>query len=319
MASDAHASFQAKVDESADYLSSADAERSFARDPYWPKWNSPWWHMTLMWELGAAKRIPDVALKRLVDALKTRYIHFFPFTEREIPAGVDPISGIMCHCGMGTVYQILRAAGIDVDAELPWMRKWFVQYQMEDGGWNCDEAAYIKAEPKSSVVSTLPVLESLLCIEDRSQEETQALDAGAHYLIKRNLVRSMKSADVINDAWLQLTFPRFYEYDILRGFAFCVNWAKQRNKPLSAEFVDHAVAIIESKIIGNANDATGLPVERQYYKTVDTRLKNENGEWTKGPSSEFPLLVWASQIGQISPSLTYSWNSALTDLKRLSH
>src|SRR5262249_7737373 len=149
MRTEAHARFQARVDESVDYLSSSAAEDSFANDPYWPKWNSPWWHMTLMWEMGAVKRIPDVALKRLVDALKTRYIHFFPFAEAEIPAGVDPVSGIMCHCGMGTAYQILRDAGINIDKELPWIRKWIVQYQLNDGGWNCDEAAYTKAEPKS--------------------------------------------------------------------------------------------------------------------------------------------------------------------------
>ena len=41
-----------------DYLASAAALASLARDPYWPKWDSPWWHMALLHELGLSPMIP---------------------------------------------------------------------------------------------------------------------------------------------------------------------------------------------------------------------------------------------------------------------
>jgi hypothetical protein len=309
MATTAHARFEEQLKPSIEYLGSAEAQRSFDYDPYWPKWNSPWWHMTLLWELGAAGRIPPQALQRLMKALQTKYLQFFPLTEAEIPPGVDPISEIMCHCGLGTAYQILKAASVDVDRELPWIRKWMVQYQIADGGWNCDEAAYTKAQPKSSVVSSLPILESLLTMTNRSDKENQALDAGAEYILKRRFVRSLKSGEVINPDWLQLTFPRFYEYDLLRGLSFCVKWANQRQKPLPKQTIEEAFSIIKAKVISQ-NDRTGLPVERQFYKSEKTRIKDDNGVWTTTHSSDFSLLVWVSQMDQISPPLTFIWNRA---------
>ena len=315
MTSAAHARFMNQVISSVDYLKSAEAMTSLDTDTYWPKWNSPWWHMTLLWELDSVYLIPEVALQRVVADLNGRYVHFFPFTEAELPAGVDPISGVMCHCGLGTMYQILRASGSNVDEQLPWIRKWILQYQMNDGGWNCDEANYVKAEHTSSMVSTLPMLESLLAIENRTEQETQALDAGAAYLLQRRLFRSSKTGAVLNEDWLKLTFPRFYSYDILRGLSFCVKWAAQRSKPLPPA-IDEAVELIKQKVV-TQDDRTGVPIERQFYKSCDTRIKDASGKWTKSPSSTFPLLEWCGQAGHISPSLTHEWNNVLSILKMM--
>ena len=312
--SPAHLRFQKQLESSIGYLNSSEAQRSLDNDPYWPKWNNPWWHMTLMWELGAASSIPTSARDRLLTALQKQYIHFFPLTEAEVPAGVDPISGIMCHCGLGTAYQILRTTGVDVDAKLPWVREWFVKYQLPDGGWNCDETAYTRAQPKSSVVSTLPVLESLLAISDRSPEETNALDAGAEYLVKRRLVHSLTTGEVINEDWLRLTFPRFYEYDVLRGLSFCIEWAAQRGKQLPGTSIEAACRVVENKTVV-IDGSAGLPVERQFHKNCDTRVKDELGNWSKRPSSEFPLLRWTSQVGEISPTLTHIWKRSLATLQ----
>lgn len=313
-----HVRFQKQLAESIDYLESDAAQKSFEVDPYWPKWNSPWWHMTLLWELGASASIPASAVERLVHSLKNDYIQFFPFTASDLPEGIDPISDVMCHCGLGTAYQILKSAGVKVDEELPWVREWFTRYKMADGGWNCDEAAYTRTNPKSSIVSTLPILEALLSIHARTQEETDALDAGADYLLKRRLVRSLQTGEIINQDWLQLTFPRFYEYDLLRGLSFCVAWAAQRKKPLASAAIKEALELLESKLLA-VNGVTGLPVERQFYKSCNSRFKDASGKWTKGPSTDFPLLRWASQVGQISPTLTFAWRNALATLARIEY
>src|SRR6185369_16599912 len=122
------------------------------------------------------------------------------------------------HCQLGCVFQVLVACGVDVDARLPWIRPWFLRYQLPDGGLNCDEEAYTKATPRSSIVSTLPPLEAILLGTKRAftPGEEKFLDRGARYLLDRRLWRSVsKGGAVIDESWRRVAFPRFYFYDLL--------------------------------------------------------------------------------------------------------
>ena len=143
------------IERSKKYLNSAAALQSIDRDPYWPKWDSPWWHMRLLHEMGLAHEIPQITIQKMVHTLKSHYLPHFPKTSDEMPPGTDPFLKVACHCAVGSMYQVLFAAGIDVDSELPWMRPWMIHYQLPDGGLNCDEQAYNKENPKSSIVSTI--------------------------------------------------------------------------------------------------------------------------------------------------------------------
>ncbi|MBL7671447.1 MAG: hypothetical protein JNM39_13260 [Bdellovibrionaceae bacterium] len=57
-----------------EYLSSPGALDSIERDPYWPKWDSPWWHMSLLNEMDLAKEIPKASISKMVQVLKTHYL-----------------------------------------------------------------------------------------------------------------------------------------------------------------------------------------------------------------------------------------------------
>jgi len=149
------------VAETVAYLASPAAVGSIAADPYWPKWDSPWWRMTLLWELGLARLIPPPVVEAMVNAVDTHYLRLFPVREEELPPGCDPHRQVLCHCAAGTMMQVLYACGVDLDVRLPWMRPWLHQYQLPDGGLNCDEGAYVTSL-KSSTVSTLPPLEAVL-------------------------------------------------------------------------------------------------------------------------------------------------------------
>ena len=201
------------LDKSRFYLSSPDALKSIERDPYWPKWDSPWWHMLLLHELGLTKEIPAAAVKKMVETLKSHYLPTFQIDSKDIPEGVDPIRKGACHCAIGSVYQVLFSYGVDVDLELPWMRPWFLRYQLPDGGLNCDENAYTKQSPKSSIVSTLPCLEAILFCHTKnlSPDESSFLDKGANYLLRQQLFRKISTEEIINKNWLEVKFPRFYE------------------------------------------------------------------------------------------------------------
>lgn len=66
------------LEESIHYLSTSEAQESIKRDPYWPKWDSPWWHMSVLKEMGLADRIPKPAVDTMVQVLKNHYLPVLP-------------------------------------------------------------------------------------------------------------------------------------------------------------------------------------------------------------------------------------------------
>lgn len=47
----------------------------------------------------------------------------------------------------------------------------------------------------------------------------EALERGFRYLMAHRLARSIRTGEVIGPHWLTPIWPRFYEYDLLRGTA----------------------------------------------------------------------------------------------------
>ena len=202
------------------YLSSDEALKSLDRNLYWPKWDSPWWHMSLVHELGKTKRIPQEIITKMIEKLNDMPQKIFPV--RGEGSTTDPYA---CHCMIGNMFQILWAWGVDIDDELPWMRPFLLKYQMSDGGLSCDHQAYaITEECPSSMVGTIAVFEAILTCVSRphTAEEIQFLNKAANFLIQRELVQGSSSsfnAEEVESAaaWGDLCFPRFYFYDHLRG------------------------------------------------------------------------------------------------------
>lgn len=294
-------------------LAGEGARGSIAADAYWPKWDSPWWRMTLLFEAGRADAVPASAVAALADALG-RYHTEFPFRIEDVPDGVDPIRGIMCHCALGTVDRVLTACGVDVDRAFCWIRPWYLRYQMADGGYNCDEAAYLRERPRSSVVSTLPPAEALLARAQLAPAEAAALDRAAAYLIERRLFRSVSRAGaVIDAAWLEPAFPRFYEYDVLRGLTFLARWARRLDRRIDAAAVVEAVEALSQRTRGGGALAAG----RRAWAGAKT-FTLEGGAWTKGhPARAFPLLEAVGEPGAPSAFLTAEWRATARDLTEL--
>jgi hypothetical protein len=312
-------SFRAALDETLAYLDSPGALASVQTDAYWPKWDSPWWRMLLLHELGLTHAIPERVVRALARALATEYLPTFPFKLEDVPPGRDPARHVACHCQLGTMYQVIVARGVDLDAEAPWIRPWFVRYQLADGGLNCDEEAYLRPIPRSSVVSTLPALEAVLLAAPRplSPEEIAFLDGGARYLIRRRLLRSVsKGGGLIDEDWLRPTFPRFYHYDVLRGLAWLVRWALELGRELPEAAVSEAVSVIERLV-----RAGTLPVGRRAWEGARTRFRDEAGEWRSGAEARqaagFALLEEVSVVGAPSPWLTRTWTETQAGLARL--
>jgi hypothetical protein len=293
------------INKSLTYLSSREAYASIQRDPYWPKWDSPWWHMCLLHELGLSDQIPKSIVNTMVDKLKNHYLPIFPIHASEIPAGTDPYRHIACHCAVGNMYQVLFACKVDVDHQLPWMRDWILKYQLPDGGLNCDESAYTKPHPKSSIVTTIACLEAILFCHQKAltKNEVEFLNRGANYLLKQKLFRKVTTGEVIDKNWLEIKFPRFYEYDFLRGYYFLVKW-NQKSGLIIPETLIHEV----QELVATQMTSEGLRLRR--YNLFDRNSYNQNtdGTWAWGDASEFDLMKSFSFDGSICPQLTTKWN-----------
>ncbi len=309
---DREGAFAAALAETLDYLGSPAALAAVAADAYWPKWNGPWWRMLLLHELGLADRIPRPLARALASALAERFVPFFPSSPAQVPAGMDPIRNVACHCQLGCMYQVLVACGVDLDSAVPWVRPWFVRYQLPDGGLNCDDGAYARPGGKSSVVSTLPPLEAILYSAPRplSAPEVRFLDAGARYLIERRLFRSVSRAGaVMDEKFLRPCFPRFYDYDVLRGLTFLVRWVRELGRELPEGATKEAVELLE-----RAGPAGELGPSRRACADAKTFVL-EQGQWVKGRAAmTFALLDEVGEPGRVSPWLSKSWREARAGL-----
>lgn len=284
------------------YLGSAKARESLARDPYWPKWDSPWWHMTLLHELDRADAIPLEAAEAMFAAIEAKYPRWFPNPREPLPEGKDYHRDGLCHCGLGNIAQALEARGLDLEARAPWIRAWFLRYQLPDGGLNCDEKAYEKGT-SSSIQSTVPALEAVLSApRPLSPAEEEFVDRGAEYLIARRLAFRRSDGKPMSEEFLTLCFPRFYDYDVLRGLSFLADWSRLRRRLVPREAVADVMAAVAARFPDGK-----IRVERPGLGAEGSLNPTEGGAWARGAASSFPLLDSARRAGSESPALTRRW------------
>ena len=261
------------------------------------KWDGPWWHMATLFEMGESRKVPRAAAERALELLKRGAWPRFVITAEDAPGSeADRAKMDCCHCELGVFYMVLSSCGFEVDRDLPWIRPWFLEHQLPDGGLNCEPSAY-GGSRKSSVVSTLPPLEAVLFFTRReyTAAEAEFLDEGARYLIEHRLVCSKKDGTVINEEWLKPFFPRFFEYDILRGMYFLAEWSRRRGKGLPGDLIEEGL-----HRIGRYTGKSGVVIGR--------RVNDENGGWN---GRSFPLLQSVSELGKESPYLTRQLNAVV--------
>ena len=293
---------------SVEYLASDAAQRSLDADTYWPKWDSPWWHMLLLWELGEARRTPARAVSKMVEGLAALRVKIFPIRAHELPDGADPYREVSCHCAVGSIHQVLEACGVDVDRAVPWIPRWLTGYQMADGGLNCDSDAYlVTGECPSSMVATVPIFEALLGRRDSTPAERLAVERAARFLIDRELVEGSRSLHTAAErdaapAGLEPCFPRFYFYDVLRGLAALVRWVEVGG----GSFPLQAVGKVIEHLVVAFPDGVVRPRRRAF--AGKTTLVLRDGVWVREPASTFPLLEVASVVGEPSEALSRQWS-----------
>lgn len=300
------------IDASASWLGADAAVASLRADPYWPKWDGPWWQMLALHELGHAGRIPQRTVEVMVEVLDALPLHTFPIREEDWPPGADRRRASLCHCAVGCIDQLLAACGVEVDQTLPWFSSWYGRYQMADGGYNCDARAYLVAyECASSMVGTVPLFEAMV-----RRAPSDCCDRAAAMLISRRLVdgsatRHNASEREAARAWSDPCFPRFYFYDVLRGAAVLARWAVDHQRTLPLQAIQPAVA----QLLARAGDGV-VRIGRVGWRDKTTRIPDDNwaARHVARPST---IAALSSQVGEPNAALTRHWAQLRADLVQL--
>lgn len=109
--------------------------------------------------------------------------------------------------------------------------------QLADGGWNCEAEL---GSVRSSFDTTMCVLDGLLAVERAHGDATvrAARLRGLEYLLERRLFRRASTGEVVDPAYLELAFPYYWHYDVLRALDH-VRAAGDPPDPRMAEAVEH--------------------------------------------------------------------------------
>jgi hypothetical protein len=128
-------------------------------------------------------------------------------------AGQHYFDGEVEPCINGRTIEAGAYFGVDV---APLVTR-IVDERLADGGWNCEAE---NGSVRSSFDTTISVLEGLLAHEEAagpSAAVTEALHTGQEYLLERRLFRRKTTGEIVDPAYLELAFPYYWHYDVLRG------------------------------------------------------------------------------------------------------
>ncbi len=128
-------------------------------------------------------------------------------------------------------------------------------------------------------------------------------------MIKRQLTlgsatRHNAAEQIAARQWHAPCFPRFYQYDILRGLDALLAWAKRANRDLPAGITDTLTGQIDRRFPNGT-----IKIERRFCEGHGTITRRPDGTWdnTQQPALSFPLLDAVSVIGAASPYLSRQW------------
>jgi hypothetical protein len=83
-------------------------------------------------------------------------------------------------------------------------------------------------------------------------------------------------------------FPRFFEYDVLRGMSYLVEWAERRQQPMPLDVLQEGLRCLAGS------------VDDQQVR-IGAQVFGERGRWQ---SDSFPLLELVGSVGTLSPYLS---------------
>jgi hypothetical protein len=179
------------------------------------------------------------------------------------------------------------ALGTYFDQDVDGVVARLLKEQLEDGGWNC----WVEyGSVRSSFATTINVLEGLLAHErvtGGSAESITARRRGEEYLLERKLFRRKSTGEVVDEAWLQFSFPTRWHYDVLRALDY---FRAAGDRP--DQRVDEAIHLLRSK---QQPDGTWL-LENTHPGDVHFTLEDGDGRPSRWNTLRaLRVLAWYEQ------------------------
>ncbi len=182
--------------------------------PYVPKYKSSYWTVMVLGNLGIDKTCDEVAKA-------CEFIFQFQLEDGGFPCeNIGTGRESQLSCLTGNMVAALVRLGYENDSRVKRAVNWLVRIQNRDGGWLCP---YWKAHAKDRhgcFMGTICPLEAFSEIRstDLKKELTASISNGAEFLLMHRLFKAdHHNYRIINQAWLELGFPWFFSYNILRG------------------------------------------------------------------------------------------------------
>lgn len=112
------------------------------------------------------------------------------------------------------------ANGVWLGVDVAGLADWFVEHQLEDGGWNCE---WVEGSHRSSFHSTLNALEGILWYE-RVVRGDDRLRAARHqaqeYLLQRRLLYTRRTGEQVGPWVGHFAYPFRWPYTALRALDY---------------------------------------------------------------------------------------------------
>ena len=216
---------------------------------YGPKWIST--HYTML-ELKYMAIDPDNA------AYHTGLCHIMDHEWRTTEM-TEPRDGLDI-CVLGMVVG-LAVYGRSHDVRIFEMVDYILEHQMPDGGWNCSWDNKRRPTHKSSLHTTLTVLEAFdLYLSSGYTHQSETIKAmivdAETFILKKNLFRSVRTGEIINPDFIKFHYPMRWKYDAFRALEYFAT-AGRPYEPRMQEAIDIVIKGMKKGFISKGSQYSG--------------------------------------------------------------
>ncbi len=133
------------------------------------------------------------------------------------------------------------------DERMNEMVDYILAHRFPDGGWNCNWNSLTRPASKSSLHTTISVLEAFRDYLKngygyRRQEVASSVPFAEDFILRKHMFRSERTGAVINDAFTKCHYPERWHYDLFRGLEYFQSVQKPYDDRMS-----EALDIVENR------------------------------------------------------------------------
>jgi len=162
------------------------------------------WSLNALREWGvAAEHLKDTAQK--LEATCQWEYEDLPYWSGEVDCCIN-------------AFTLANGAWLGVDVSK--LADWFLEHQLEDGGWNCE---WVEGAVKSSFHSTLNALIGLLEYEQITSQDNRisaARKRAEEYLLQRKLMFRLSNEQAVGEWVTEFAYPFRWSYNVLRALNY---------------------------------------------------------------------------------------------------